>query len=63
MVHIIVLLLSSEGSHWDFRKAITWQVWPHDFIVIELKSFNQKKYEGCNTRTSREVTYPSTTLA
>ena len=38
-----VLLLSSEGSLWAFRKGITCQVWPHGIEVIESKSFNQKK--------------------
>ncbi|MBO0206196.1 hypothetical protein J0678_24400, partial [Vibrio alginolyticus] len=31
----IVLLLSSEGSLWAFRKGITCQVWPHGLKVME----------------------------
>jgi len=31
-----VLLLSSEGSLWDFRKGSTCLVWPHGIKVIEL---------------------------
>ncbi|EFH38449.1 expressed protein [Arabidopsis lyrata subsp. lyrata] len=31
--------------------------------VISHKQQKKKEKEGCNTRTSREVTHPSTTLA